>query len=304
LSVGRWLILRNKEADMNIHHAQHVLRAYQRSAWVCGLMLILALASLPACNTALAPAANLSPTAIPDERTLTIFAAASLTDAFQEIGDSFKARNAGVDLALNFAGSQQLVQQLAQGARADVLASASLKAMQAAAEAGTVNKADSQVFARNQLVVVFPKDNPAGLTRLQDLAKPGLKLVLAAKEVPAGQYALEFLDKASQDPAFDSDFKEKVLNNVVSYETNVRSVLSKVALGEADAGIVYVTDFNTAKDAISALEIPEALNAIATYLIAPVKGSIQVELSQKFIDFVLSADGQQILSSYGFLSPR
>jgi len=267
-------------------------------------MLILALASLLACSTPPAPAAGPTPTALPDEQTLTVFAAASLTDAFQKIGDSFEVGSAGVDLAFNFAGSQQLVQQLAQGAHADVLASASLKAMQTAAEAGTVNEADSQAFARNQLVVIFPKDNPAGLAQLQDLAKPGIKLVLAAKEVPAGQYALEFLDKASQDPAFDSNFKEKVLNNVVSYETNVRLVLSKVALGEADAGIVYVTDFNIAKDAVSALVIPEALNAIAIYPIAPVKESMQVELSQKFIDFVLSADGQQILAKYGFLSPK
>ena len=288
---------------MSLYLVRHVWLAHQRRAWGSGVIFIMGLTFFTSCNNTPAPVANPSPIDVLAEQTLTIFAAASLADAFQETGENFKARNAGVDLAFNFAGSQQLVQQLAQGARADVLASASLKAMQTATEAGTVDGAESQVFARNKLVVAFPKDNPAGLTRLQDLAKPGLKLVLAAKEVPAGQYALEFLDKASHDPAFDLNFREKVLNNVVSYETDVRSVLSKVALGEVDAGIVYVTDFNTEKDSLSPLEIPAALNVIATYPIAPIKGSSQADLSLKFINFVLSADGQQILAKYGFLSP-
>ena len=175
-----------------------------------------------------------------------VFAAASLTEPFGEIGKSFEAAHPGVTVVYNFAGSQQLAQQINAGAPADVFASANKKQMGATIDAGSVISGTQQIFARNRLVVIYPKDNPAGLKDLNDLANPGLKLVLAAKEVPVGQYTLDFLDKAAADPALGTTFKDAVLKNVVSYEDNVKNVLTKVALGEADAGIVYLSDISGA----------------------------------------------------------
>lgn len=233
--------------------------------------------------------------------TLIVFAAASLADAFGEIGDRFEAAHPGVEVVFNFAGSQQLAQQLYQGAPADVFASANQEQMDVAIESGRVSAGTSQVFAGNRLVVVYPKENPAGLTELKDLATPGLRLILAAAEVPAGKYALEVLSKAEKDPALGASFREQVLNNVVSYEENVRAVLSKVVLGEADAGIVYVSDAaQEDAETIGQIEIPEALNVVALYPIAPVNDSGNAELAQTFIEFVLSPEGQAILERYGF----
>lgn len=234
--------------------------------------------------------------------TLTVFAAASLTEAFTEIGQQFEADHPGVKVAFNFAGSQALAGQLGDGAPADVFASANSKEMTNAIVAGRVADGSQKTFARNKLVAIYPADNPAGLARLQDMANPGLKLVLAATEVPVGKYSIEFLDKAVQDTAFGTTFKDDVLKNVVSYEDNVKSVLTKVALGEADAGIVYLTDIsldNAGK--VGRLDIPDALNAVATYPIAAVSDAAQPDLAEAFVEMVVSGRGQAILAKYGFL---
>jgi molybdate transport system substrate-binding protein len=235
-----------------------------------------------------------------DPQTVTVFAAASLTEAFTEIGQAFEAGRPGVKVEFNFAGSQQLAQQLAQGAQADVFASANQVQMDSAISAGRVAEDDVQDFAHNRLVVIYPKDNPAGLARLQALTREGLKLVLAAREVPVGGYALQFLEKASQSPDFGSDFEGKVLNNVVSYEENVRAVYSKVSLGEADAGIVYASDIPKDDTHVGSLEIPGELNVVATYPIASLEDSPNPGLAAAFVEFVLSATGQDILAGYGF----
>ncbi|HEX2979760.1 MAG TPA: molybdate ABC transporter substrate-binding protein, partial [Anaerolineaceae bacterium] len=214
-------------------------------------LFILAALLLSACTPQATPAATpvtalptqTAPAVAPAEdpnaaQTLTILAAASLTESFTELGDLFEAQNAGVTVQISFAGSQQLAQQLEQGAPADVFASASKKYMEAAVESKRVNADAAQAFVKNRLVVIFPKDNPGEIAALVDLAKPGLKLDLADKSVPVGQYSLDFLDKASQDAGFDSQFRDSVLKNVVSYEDNVKAVVTKIALGEADAGIV------------------------------------------------------------------
>ncbi len=233
---------------------------------------------------------------------ITVMAAASLTSAFQEIGQQFEGAYPGAKVQFNFAGSQQLAQQIAQGAPADVFASANQKQMDAVIQAGQVKSGAAQTFAQNRLVVIFPKANPAGLTGLADLAKPGVKIVLAAKEVPVGQYAVDFLDKASQDATFEPSFKEDVIKNVVSYEDNVKAVLTKVALNEADAGIVYTTDAAAAEpDTVSQIEIPDAYNVIASYPIAVLQGSANPALAKAFVDFVLSPTGQATLAKYGFL---
>jgi len=259
------------------------------------LCLSLLLAALAACSAPPAGAPTVAPPA-----TLTVFAAASLTESFGELGQLFEARRPDVTVVFNFAGSQQLVQQLAQGAPADVFASANNRQMQAAVETGRVDAASPQPFVHNRLVLVTPADNRAGLASFADLARPGLKLVLAAPEVPAGQYAQEFLELAGQDPTLGADFVAGVTQNIVSYEENVRAVLSKVALGEADAGIVYATDAASAGDAVRILPIPDTLNVVASYPLAPIANSAQAELAAQFIALVLSPEGQAVLARYGF----
>ncbi len=185
------------------------------------------------------PPTDVPPTAAPEPRTLTVLAAASLTESFTELGKTFEAQNPGVTVAFSFAGSQQLAQQLDQGAPADVFASASKKYMDAAVTSKRVVKYDAKTFVTNRLVVIFPKDNPADLSVLQDLGKKGLKINLADKTVPAGQYTLDFLDKAVQSGTFHADFKDNILKNVVSYETDVKAVVAKVRA----AGAVQVRTF-------------------------------------------------------------
>jgi molybdate transport system substrate-binding protein len=229
---------------------------------------------------------------------ITVMSAASLSEPFQELGRLFEAQHPGVRVEFNFAGSHQLAQQLAQGAAADVFASADLEQMAIAAQAGRMEEGSPEIFVHNQLAVIYPASNPAGVLELADLARPGLKLVLAAAEVPAGRYSLQMLEKAGLDPAFPPYFKEDVLKNVVSYESNVKAVLTKVALGEADAGIVYVTDGN---DQVKQLPIPAALNVTTSYPIAALQDSLQTELAQAFVDLALSPEGQLILIKYGFI---
>ncbi len=251
--------------------------------------------------TAAANSPTPAPTAAPKVN-LTVMAAASLLDAFNDLGAQFQASHPGVTVTFNFAGSQQLAQQIASGAPADVFASANQAQMTVAVKTGRIDTNTPKFFVQNRLVVIVPKDNPGKLARLQDLARPGLKLVFAVKEVPVGQYSLDFLTKASQDPAFGTDFQATVLKNVVSYEDNVKSVLTKVSLGEADAGIVYTTDAASDPNAkVSQLAIPDALNVIASYPIAVLKDSAHLALAQAFVDFVLSTQGQATLQKYGFI---
>jgi molybdate transport system substrate-binding protein len=231
-----------------------------------------------------------------------VFAAASLTEAFGAIGAAFEAEHPGLKVVFNFAGSQQLLQQIAQGAPADVFAAANHKLMADSIQAGQVVSGTERVFARNRLVVIVPEDNPAGITSLADLARPDVKIDLADKAVPAGQYVLEFLERAGADPALGLDYKAVVLSNVVSYEQNVRAVLSKVVLGEADAGIVYTSDVaGEANLKVQQIAIPDVLNTIAAYPIAPLSSAPHATEAGQFVEFVLGRQGQAILASYGFI---
>jgi len=238
----------------------------------------------------------------PPAVTLNVFAAASLTDAFGEIGKAFEAAHPGVTVTFNFAGSQALATQINSGAPADVFASANNTQMGVITKAGGIDPNAPKMFVKNRLVVIVPKANPAGIQTLQDLAKAGVKLILADKSVPVGQYALSFLDNAVKDGSMGAAYKDDVLKNVVSYELDVKSVLSKVELGEADAGIVYTTDAATdTTGQTSQLAIPDNLNVIAIYPIAVVKASLNPALAQTFVDYVLSADGQATLTKFGFI---
>jgi molybdate transport system substrate-binding protein len=233
---------------------------------------------------------------------LVVFTAASLTDAFIEIGNQFEQAYSGSSVTFNIAGSSQLAQQLAQGAPADVFASANDLQMRAAVTAGRIVSGSQQTFAHNRLVVALPSGNPAGIGTLADLARPGVIVLLAEQSVPVGAYSLEFLWKASQDPALGSDYQEKVLANTVSYEQNVRTVLSKVTLGEADAGIVYHSDITAAGvGEVEQIDIPDHLNTVASYPIAVVRDSQQMELAETFVAYLLSPQGQQILAGAGLI---
>ena len=216
-----------------------------------------------------------------------VFAAASLTASFTKIGEDFTAANNGTKVTLNFAGSQALATQIQQGAPADVFASADTTNMDKVKDlVGT-----PQIFASNQLQIVVEKGNPKGVKGLDDLGNGDLKVVLAAEEVPAGRYAKQLLDKAG------------VSVSPVSQEDNVKAVVTKVSLGEADAGIVYVTDVSAGGDKVEGVEIPETENVLATYPIATVKASKNADMAQAFMELVLSAEGQQVLKQYGFLPP-
>ncbi len=243
---------------------------------------------------------DVPPTATPEPepQNLTVFAAASLTDAFTEIGAAFDAANPGVTTTFNFAGSQALRTQIEEGAPADVFASASGKEMDTLVTGSFVTKDIPQIFLMNKLVVILPSSNPAALEKLEDLANLGIKLVLAAEEVPVGKYAHQALDL--MDASFGSGYKDKVFANVVSNEDNVKQVVAKVQLGEADAGIVYVSDVVAAPE-LKSIEIPTDLNVIAKYPIAPLVKSENADLAAKFIEYVLSAEGQAVLAKWGFI---
>lgn len=235
---------------------------------------------------------------------LTVFAAASLTDAFTDVAARFEAAHPGARVTLNFAGSQQLAQQIAQGAPGDVFASANEAQMAAAITNGRVDADAPRPFARNRLAVIIPEDNPAGLHMLADLGRAGVKVILAAPGVPAGRYARDFLARASEEGALGADFAAAVMRNVVSYEQNVRVVLTKVALGEADAGIVYASDTHNSPEPVNLLPIPNALNPIASYPVAPLNDSPHPQLAAAFIAYLLSPVGQAVLGQYGFLPPQ
>ncbi len=263
---------------------------------VSPLFLFILIISLAACE---AQPASVQPTQKP-AGTISVFAAVSLTEAFNKLGQNYEQAHPGVKVAFNFAGSQQLAQQIAQGAPADVFASADKQQMDAIVANGQIASDAAQTLVANQLTVVIPAANPGKITQVKDLAKPGLKIVLAAKEVPAGMYALNFLDLTVKNPDYGPSFKDSVLKNVVSYEENVRAVLNKVALGEADAGIVYETDARSEPNKVFTLKIPPEFTVEAIYYIAPVKNSAAASQAQGFIDYLLSSDGQDLLASYGF----
>jgi molybdate transport system substrate-binding protein len=218
---------------------------------------------------------------------LKVFAAASLTAAFSELGERFTAASGGTKVTFNFAGSQALATQVQQGAPADVFASADTTNMDKVRDlVGT-----RQPFASNLLAIVVEKGNPRGVRTLGDLASSDLKVVLAAEEVPAGRYAKQVLDRAG------------VRVQAVSQEDNVKAVVTKVSLGEADAGIVYVTDVTAGGDKVEGVDIPQDQNVVATYPIATVKASRAQDQAQAFLDLVLSAEGQRVLEEHGFLPP-
>jgi molybdate transport system substrate-binding protein len=184
-----------------------------------------------------------------------------------------------------------------------VFASADHQNMDVLAADGLVIPAGIQQFARNRLVVILPTDNPAGIEQLVDIARPGVKVILADASVPAGNYARQVLDKISQNPAYNEGFSQKVLANLVSNETDVKQVVAKVELGEADAGIVYISDAVAAPQ-LKTIPIPDELNVTASYPVAVLQGAHEPLLAQAFVAYVLSPAGQAVLEKWGFMGAQ
>ncbi len=219
-----------------------------------------------------------------------VFAAASLTEAFDEIGQEFEQRHPDLEVLFSFASSSSLGAQLLEGVSPDVYASADLRQMEAVRRAGLVH--EPKIFARNRICIITPADNPARIDSAADLAGRGLRLVLAAPEVPAGHYARALLKRAG--------LLEEIERNVVSYEDDVKGVVGKVRLGEADAGVVYVTDVTQdLRDEVRAIPLP-ATAPLATYPIAILKEAPHAREARRFVSFVLSETGQAILREHGF----
>lgn len=247
-------------------------------------VLALATLALTACGSSTAdPAA----TGAAEETTLTVFAAASLGDSFEELADGFEAEHEGVEVEYNFAGSSSLVEQILAGAPADVFASANEATMDQAGEeaVGPVS------FATNVLTLVTPPDNPAGIASLEDAAAAGVKLVVCAPQVPCGDATLTVAEDAG------------VELSPVSEESQVTDVLGKVTSGEADAGLVYVTDATGAGEDVHTVALENAAAAVNAYPISVLNSSEQPELAQAFVDHVLSEDGQELLEGHGFGRP-
>lgn len=233
------------------------------------------------------------------QQTLTVYAAASLTEALSALGRAFETRHPGTSVRFNFAGSQVLATQIGQGASADVFASADRRSMELLEKESLVGP--PVIFARNRLVVVIPRSNPGMIRQVADLGRPGVKVVLAGAQVPAGAYSRLALRRLAASPGFPADFEQRVLANLVSEEENVRAVAAKVQLGEVDAGIVYSTDVGaTIATQIRRLDLPDCCNPIAEYSVAAVREG-QTELAQAFIALILSDSGQRVLLERGFL---
>ena len=238
-----------------------------------------------ACGASAGSSGSASPTTLTGE--ISVFAAASLTDSFKAIGTSFHRDHSGVTIKFNFAGTPTLVTQIEQGAQADVFASADTTNMDKLTADG-FTAGGSKVFAHNQLEIVVAPNNPKGISSLADLAKPGVIYITEGPTVPAGKYSLQALDKAG------------VKVTPKSLEIDVKSVISKIELGEADAGIVYTTDVKAAGDKVSGVPIPDQYNVIATYPMVAVKGTKNSGLANAFIAYIASSSAQAKLASFGF----
>ena len=247
--------------------------------------VVSALALFVAACGASAGSATTSPSSL--SGTINVFAAASLTSSFNALGAQFHQQHLGVVLQFNYAGTPTLVTQIEQGAQADVFASADTTNMDKLKGDGfTIGT--PQFFAHNMLEIVVAPGNPKGINGLADLARPGVIYISEAPTVPAGKYSLQALDKAG------------VAVTPKSLETDVKSVVSKIELGEADAGIVYTTDVTAAGNKVQGVQIPDQYNVVATYPIVAVKGTPNTAVDDAFIAYVLSSSGQATLASFGF----
>ncbi|WP_204082755.1 molybdate ABC transporter substrate-binding protein [Asanoa ishikariensis] len=263
-----------------------------RARWTSIVLAAVTVASLTACgsdsaNTA-ATGASASPNAVSGP--ITVFAAASLTGSFTQIGKDFEAANPGTTVTFSFAGSSALATQINQGAPADVFASAAPANMKTVTDAGNAD-GTPETFVKNQLVIVVPKGNPKNITTLAGLAQPGVKVALCAPQVPCGAAAQKALQAAN------------VTVTPVTQEQDVKAALSKVTLGEVDAALVYRTDAKAAASDVEGVEFPESASAINEYPIVVVKNAPNKAGAQAFVAYVLSEPAKKVLTDAGFQAP-
>jgi molybdate transport system substrate-binding protein len=223
------------------------------------------------------------------EGDITVFAAASLNDAFTELGTTFESENPDASVEFNFGASSALREQILAGAPADIFASANTSNMDQVVDGGAAN--DPEDFVTNLLEIAVPAGSEAGVTGLDDFANPDLLIGLCAEEVPCGELGREALANAGVTPSIDTN------------EPDVRSLLTKIEAGDLDAGIVYVTDVLAAGDTVEGVEIPADDNVVATYPIAALTDAANPDAADAFVEFVLSDEGQEVLDSYGFDTP-
>jgi molybdate transport system substrate-binding protein len=255
----------------------------------------------------LAAACALLPVSFPsgaraaEPTTLTVFAAASLREVFTVLVADFERAHPDAKVRFSYAGTQELRLQLEHGAEADVMAAADTKHMDALLAQGLV--LPPKTFAHNQLVIIVPKANPAALKALADLPKAS-RIVIGVPDVPVGAYTTQMLDRASAEKALGKDFRGKVEAKVVSRELNVKQVVAKVALGEADAAVVYETDAKAAADKVTALPIATAYNVVATYPVAVVKATKHKALAEAWLKALRGPAGVKALKDAGFRLPE
>jgi molybdate transport system substrate-binding protein len=276
---------------VNGMHATSIgLRARRRRLRGTGLSVCILLIAV-----AIAPGDTARAAESRKHETLTVFAAASLRESFEQLRTEFHRQHPDVEIALTFGGSQDLRKRIEEGAHVDVFASADHRYMDMLIDKELVEA--PAVFAHNELIIVVPKGNPSRIESVSDL-RNAKRLVIGDESVPVGRYTLEMLTRASRE--IDPEFKTHVLDRVASRETDVRKVLAKVAAGEADAGIVYRTDAIAMLDKIDAVKIPRTENVIASYPIAVVRKSHAPETAAAFVQFVQSRAGQTVLARDGF----
>jgi molybdate transport system substrate-binding protein len=234
----------------------------------------------------------------PQGGTLTVLAASSLIDAFGVLANQFEEQNPGVKVKQSFESSSTLLAQIQQGAPADVFASAAQEEMDTAVKDGLV-AGKPEVFVKNREIVMVPKDNPANIKELRDVANPGVRLVLAQKDVPAADYALQILNKANA--RYGDDFEKQVLSNVVSRESDVRASVNRVVVGDADATFGYASDYTPdIRDKARVVQIPPDLNIVATYPIVVLEDAKDPELAKTWVELVTSKEGQRVLEKWNF----
>jgi molybdate transport system substrate-binding protein len=269
---------------------------------LCGLILLFCLSACAAPAATSAPAAEAPAAESPAVAiTLKVFAPSSLTEAAKELAAAYEKANPEVKLAFEFGHTPTQRLQFTEGASGEVFITASQKDMDDAIADKTVAEGSAKVFARNQLVIVLPAENKAEIQSVEDLAKPGVHLLVAVTDTPIGKVTVTCFDK--MDKQFGTGFKSKVEANIVSKESGVKPIVSKIKLGEADAGIVYVTDAVSAPE-LKTLQIPAELNMITQLNVAPLVKAANAEQAAQFAAFMISDEAQVILKKWGFLMPK
>ena len=258
------------------------------------LVAVGAAVALTACGSTAAPGGTVTSSAATSSTasitgTVNVFAAASLQETFTTLKKNFEAAHPGVTVTPNFGASSALAQQINQGAPADVFASAAQSNMDQVVQAG--GGAGSRPFAKNVMEIAVPPANPAGIASVNDLAKPGVKVALCRSQVPCGSVAAKMFANAT------------ITVTPVSQEDDVKAVLTKVQLGEVDAGVVYVTDVKAAGDKVKGIQIAPEVNASTSYPIAALTKAPNPDAAAAFVAYVLSPEGQQVLSAGGFAAP-